>query len=160
MAQNQRGDEVNYLGIDPGKQGALALLDSEGGAVALHDMPGNLIETISLIRSFPSVGRAAIEEPFPGGKMSAASCMTFGRSVGELRAILATLGIPFCMVKPQDWQRVYGVTGKSRGNDSIGQCLKLYPDAPLLMGSKRKDGRSDALLIARWTWQQQTVREK
>jgi hypothetical protein len=50
------------------------------------------------------------------------------------------------------------VVGKSRGNDSIGQCLKVYPDAPLLEDGERKDGRSDALLIARWLWLQEKAR--
>ena len=147
-----------YLGIDPGQKGALAVVDEQGKAIALHDMPSNLIQTIALIRSLPPIGRAALEEPFPGGKMSSVSCMTFGRTVGELRGILGCLNIPFCMVKPQDWQRVFGVTGKSRGNDSIGQCLELYPDAPLIVNSKRMDGRSDALLIARWVWRQELAR--
>lgn len=149
---------TNFLGIDPGKEGALALLNDSGSVVSLFDMPSNLIATAELIRSLPSVSRSAIEQPFPGGKMGKPSCMSFGMGIGELRGILAASGIPFVMVKPQDWQRVFGVTGKSRGNDSINQCLKLYPDAPLLADGKRFDGRSDALLIARWLWRQKKAR--
>lgn len=148
----------NYLGIDPGKEGAIALLDGNGAIVSLFDMPSNLVATVNLIRSLPNISRAAIEQPFPGGKMGKPSCMSFGMSIGELRGILAACGIPFVMVKPQDWQRVFNVTGKSRGNDSINQCFKLYPDAPLLSGGKRFDGRSDALLIARWLWRQEKAR--
>lgn len=148
----------HYLGIDPGKEGALAVLDDNGLIVSLEDMPRNLIETIKLIRAMPTISRAAIEQPFAGGKMGKPSCMSFGMTVGELRGILGSLEIPFQMVKPQDWQRVYGVVGKSKGNDSINQCLKLYSDAPLIEGAKRKDGRSDALLIARWLWRQELGR--
>lgn len=150
---------TNYLGIDPGKEGALALLkDTDGSVVSLFDMPSNLVATADLIRLLPSVSRAAIEQPFPGGKMGKPSCMSFGMGIGELRGILAAFGIPLVMVKPQDWQRAYGVTGKSRGNDSINQCLKIYPDAPLLADGKRWDGRSDSLLIARWLWRQEKAR--
>lgn len=149
---------TNLLGIDPGKQGAIALLNKKGELIALHDMPSNIIETVKLIESLPKVTRGAIEQPFPGGTMGKPSCMSFGMGIGELRGILAARHIPFLMVKPQDWQRVFGVTGKSRGNDSIGQCLKLYPDAPLIVKGKRKDGRSDALLIARWLWLQEQAR--
>lgn len=149
---------TNYLGIDPGKEGALALLNDSGSVVSLFDMPSTLVATAELIRSLPSVSRAAIEQPFAGGKMGKPSCMSFGMRTGELRGILAALGIPLVMVKPQEWQRVYGVTGKSRGNDSINQCLKIYSDAPLLVGEDRFDGRSDALLIARWLWRQEKAR--
>jgi crossover junction endodeoxyribonuclease RuvC len=147
-----------FLGIDPGKTGAIALLNPVGECIALHDMPSNIIETVKLIQSLPKVKRGAIEQPFPGGKMGKPSCMSFGMGIGEMRGILAALGIPFLMVKPQDWQRVFSVTGKSRGNDSIGQCVKLYPDVPLIEKGKRKDGRSDALLIARWLWLQERAR--
>ena len=147
-----------YLGIDPGQKGALAVVDEQGKAIALHDMPSNSKQTVALIESFPSISRAAIEKPFPGDKMGKIQCLTFGMDIGDLRGILLARYIPFCMVKPQDWQRVFGVTGKSRGNDSIGQCLKLYPNAPLIVNSKRMDGRSDALLIARWVWRQELAR--
>lgn len=147
---------VNYLGIDPGKEGAIALLNPLGEPIFLKDMPINVNATADLIASLPAIHKAAIEEPFPGGKMGKPSCMSFGMGIGELRGILAALHIPFVMVKPQDWQRVFSVTGKSRGNDSINQCLKVYPEPPLplIEGNKRMDGRSDALLIARWRWLQ------
>lgn len=149
---------TNYLGIDPGKQGAIALLNELGELIELHDMPSNVVSVVKLIDSLPSIARGAIEQPFPGGAMGKPSCMTFGMGIGELRGILAARSVPFLMVKPQDWQRVFGVTGKSRGNDSIGQCLKVYPNAPLIEKGKRKDGRSDALLIARWLWLQEQAR--
>lgn len=151
---------THYLGIDPGKHGALALLNESGEIVSLEDMPDNLTEVVKTTKEFGFIERAAIEKPFPGGKMSSVSCMTFGMGIGELRGVLAALSIPFVMVKPQDWQRVFSVKGKSRGNDSIAQCLRLYPDAPLIgANDKRYDGRSDALLIARWLWKQEMIRK-
>lgn len=164
MASNCRGNEVkHYLGIDPGKEGALAVLNDKGEWIQIEDMPGNVIDTIKLINWMPTISRAAIEQPFAGGKMGKPSCMSFGIAVGELRGVLASIGIPFHMVKPQDWQRVFGVVGKSKGNDSINQCLKLYSSAPLIEYNRkgeevRKDGRSDALLIARWLWRQEQGR--
>jgi hypothetical protein len=156
---------MNYLGIDPGKEGAIALLDSKGMCIALHDMPSNIIETVALIEALPQIARGVIEQPFPGEKMGKPSCMSFGISIGDLRGILAARHVPFLMVDPKDWQRVFGVKGKSRGNDSINQCLKLYPEPllPLIEYNKkgepvRKDGRSDALLIARWLWLQERAR--
>ena len=156
---------TNFLGIDPGKQGAIALLNPQCECIALHDMPANIIETVKIIESLPSIERGFIEEPFPGGTMGKPSCMSFGIGIGELRGILAAFKIPFLMVKPQMWQRVFSVTGKSRGNDSINQCLKVYPNPPLPLieynkkgGPVRMDGRSDALLIARWGWLQDKSR--
>ncbi|GAA3953591.1 hypothetical protein GCM10022278_10530 [Allohahella marinimesophila] len=60
------------------------------------------------------------------------------------------------MVRPQDWQAMFGLaTGekdKSRKKQQIAdKALELYPAANLY-GPKGglKDGRSDALLIARY----------
>lgn len=151
---------MNYLGIDPGKSGAFALLDRQGKTIALHDMPPDLVQTVALVELLLEHGamRAALEQPFVGDKMGKPSILSFGQCVGDLRGVLAAFKIPFTMVKPQVWQKPFGVTGKSRGADSIGQCLKLYPTAPLIEGSKRFDGRSDALLIARWLWRQEIER--
>jgi hypothetical protein len=84
-----------YLGIDPGQKGALALLDSKGKLLELHDMPTNIIETVALIDSLPEIARGAIEKPFPGGVMGKPSCMRFGMGIGELRGILAARHVPF-----------------------------------------------------------------
>lgn len=151
---------MNYLGIDPGKSGAFALLDHQGKAIALHDMPSNLVENVSLVELLLEHGamRAAVEKPFVGEKMGKPSILSFGMSIGDLRGVLAAFKIPFIMVKPQDWQKPFGITGKSRGSDSIGQCLKLYPTAPLIVDGVRYDGRSDALLIARWLLRQELER--
>lgn len=151
---------MNYLGIDPGKSGSFALLDNQGKPIALRDMPSNLVEIVCLVELLLEHGtmRAALEQPFVGDKMGKPSILSFGQSVGDLRGVLAAFKIPFTMVKPQDWQKPFGVVGKSRGLNSIRQCLKLYPDAPLIVDGKEFDGRSDALLIARWLWRQEIER--
>jgi hypothetical protein len=153
---------MNYLGIDPGKSGAFALLDFQGKMIALYDMPSDLVQIVSLVELLleqsPNGMRAAIEKPFVGDRMGKPSILSFGMSIGDLRGVMAAFKIPFVMVAPQDWQTPFGVTGKSKGKDSIGQCLKLYPTAPLIVNGKRFDGRSDALLIDRWLWRQETAR--
>jgi hypothetical protein len=67
----------------------------------------------------------------------------------------------------KSWQSVFKVKGKQTGCDSIDICSNIFPDAELLIKSSRakdgyvrKDGRSDALLIAEYLRRQMLLELK
>ncbi|EMP57132.1 hypothetical protein MSNKSG1_00878 [Marinobacter santoriniensis NKSG1] len=67
---------------------------------------------------------------------------------------------------PQTWQKHLGLK-KDKGEQSISKqqiadtCLHLYPDAPLFEPRDGlKDGRSDAILIARYLFDRLSVAYK
>lgn len=153
------------FGIDPGTKGAIAYLSGSQGVVTcwgtmaldspreyhrelcivLHDK----IELMSCgVESVDGDVHAWIEDvhAFPGQGVS--SCFTFGRSFGEFRAIMLSLGIPLNLVSPYRWQKELGCL--SRGKKSVTRkfAQELYPKLEV------NDRIADALLIATYGWRE------
>ncbi|MFU4390310.1 hypothetical protein [Pseudomonas paraeruginosa] len=87
-----------------------------------------------------------------GGK----GAFSFGESAGGARCVLEALGFDMIFVRPQAWRKWHGLTGAD--DFVVNQTARdLYPSANVLTGRKKKDGspgikdgRTDALLIARY----------
>ena len=151
-------------GIDPGANGAIAVLDSTNpDSVALLDLKNNSIVNVHnwLIKELnykPKLSKQCtfwIEDVHSLFGMSAKSNFGFGRNFGIALAIakVGTSDGPIHQVTPKIWQKFAGVTAK--GKDIKKQvaeiATRLYPTANVY--GKRGgllDGRSDALMIAHY----------
>ena len=145
-------------GIDPGANGAIAVLDSENpDSVALLDLKKTTINNIhnwlhSQLR-FRS-GEIWVEDIHSMYGMSAKSNFRFGRNLGTILTITELLkGTPPKMVTPKVWQKYIDVTAKGKAiKKQVAKIAQnLYPTAEL--HGKRGgllDGRSDALMIAHY----------
>ncbi len=147
---------IFYLGIDPGAQGAVSLIDRNCSIVELADWPGNEIDAAGLIKEFCSgmTVQAAIEKVHAMPKQGVTSMFKFGANYGIWRGILAANEIPFLLPSPQQWQK--GMLHKKQDeHPKMAAAARLFPQAPLY-GPKggRKEGRADALLIAYWRLRQ------
>jgi len=143
-------------GIDPGANGAIAILDSKNpDSVALLDLKKTTINNIhdwlhSQLRFRGS--EIWVEDIHSMYGMSAKSNFSFGRNLGSILAITELLkGIPPKTVTPKVWQKYIGVTAKGKAiKKQVAKIAQyLYPQAEL--HGKRGgllDGRSDALMIA------------
>ena len=150
-------------GIDPGVNGAIAVLDSENpDSVALLDLRKHSIITIHewLVEELdyhPSI--FWIEDVHSMHGMSAKSNFGFGKNLGIVTAIAEiTRGDApkkhkptINKVTPKVWQKYIGVTAKGKAiKKQVAKIAQyLYPQAEL--HGKRGgllDGRSDALMIA------------
>lgn len=153
------GQVTRILGIDPGLSGALALLTSLG-VLRCTDMPTLEIERggkakraidtaalAAMVRtSAPS--HAVIERvgAMPGQGVS--SMFQFGRNVGQIEGVIATLGVPVSYVAPQTWRRAMSVpAGKDGSRLRASELLPAYAEQ---WRRKRDDGRAEAALIALW----------
>ncbi len=150
------------IGIDPGMKGAIAVLSVVEGAVCVdmvHDMPSKISELAAIIRGISTNSHACIESPFTNTKGDADKELAklirklpllanYNRIIG----MCAFHGIPIQSVAPKTWQATFAVTGKRNGYTSIAQCLKVFPECEnlLIVEGHHYDGRSDALLIAKW----------
>ncbi|SVC21458.1 uncharacterized protein METZ01_LOCUS274312 [marine metagenome] len=143
-------------GIDPGANGAIAVLDSENpDSVALLDLKKRNTVTIHewLVEELdykPST--FWIEDIHSMYGMSAKSNFSFGKNLGIVTAIaeLFNHDLPNT-VTPKVWQKYIGVTAKGKAvKQQVAKIAQyLYPQAEL--HGKRGgllDGRSDALMIA------------
>lgn len=140
-----------FIGIDPGKTGAAALIHRDGCIVA--DWPGcpaGVADLLTTWRIEYAVELVALERVHAMPKQGVASTFTFGQNFGQWEGVLAALHIPYTMPTPQQWQK--GLVMPSDGADPKARSLtvarRLFPGADLSL--KKHHGRADALLLAWW----------
>lgn len=154
------------IGIDPGEKGAIAVLNVVGGGVCVdtvYDMPSKISELAAIVRGLSPNSVACIESPFTNTKGDADKELAklirklpllanYNRIIG----MCAMCGIPVQSVAPRTWQATFAVSGKRNGYTSLTQCLKVFPECGdlLIVEGHHYDGRSDALLIAKWKYLQ------
>ena len=143
-------------GIDPGANGAIAVLDSENpDSVSLLDLKTVSIDDATTWLHNKKVTNVWLEDVHSSYGMSAKSNFGFGRNFGIALAIanLGTSGSDVQQVTPKVWQKYIGVTvkGKAIKQEVAAIATKLYPTASL-HGKKGGllDGRADALMIAHY----------
>ena len=143
-----------YIGIDPGQEGAVALLCD--GLPQVQDWPGDPGAAAEILKGWNveyQVQLVALESVHAMPKQGVSSTFKFGVNFGAWQGILSALGLSYLMPRPTEWQK--GLVRKSDGPDpkarSLAVARRLFPDAEL---SRKKDhGRADALLLAWWATQ-------
>lgn len=151
---------MNYLGIDPGLSGALALLGQSKSLLSpFLDMPiqprgkgGNQVNAAALydwLVSIKSNGKvqAYVERvgAMPGQGVS--SMWHFGEGCGVIRACLACARIPVTYVAPQTWKKTVGLGGAKK-EYALTVAAQMFPEAASSLARKKDIGRADAILIA------------
>jgi hypothetical protein len=117
----------NYLGIDPGKTGGIAVVSSEGQLLYLvpcGDVEVDTIDRLKCAYSLYGPFKAYIERvaSFPGQGVS--STFTFGVRYGVIRGVLSTIGIPFIDVPPQTWQKTLGLSQPKQSSKDLTPAEK------------------------------------
>lgn len=149
-----------FLAIDPGIQGAIALLDSRKRLLEVTDLPvmaksatKNKLNAAALslmVKEWQGlhglIGTAMVENVWAMPKQGASSGFSLGHSVGVCEGVLLGLGIPTEMIIPQTWKKHFKLT--SDKELCRARAISLYPAAPL---SRKKDAdRAEAILMARF----------
>ena len=152
---------MNFLGIDPGLDGAFALLDDAGKVVAITDMPVakagkkrvvDETDLVELLERLTQGGEIAVAlekvNGIPG--QSAPAAFNFGASWGLIRGFLASRRVPYELVTPQRWKRRI-LAGQPKEKDSSRLFAKRkWPERARDLTRKKDHNRADALLIAEW----------
>lgn len=147
------------LGLDPGVTGAYAVVEA-GRLLGVEDLPNAKIATgrsvktrlvpeliADAFRRLLPVDVAYLEEVHAMPKQGTASTFAFGHSFGILIGVLAGLGVPTRLVRPQHWKKLVGVRG-AEGSASIARAVQLYPDHAGELNRVKDHNRADAILIA------------
>ena len=137
-----------YIGIDPGKMGALAYID--GGIV--EAIPFDEVEYRGVLECIRTNKREAIcclehVGAMPGQGVT--SMFSFGENFGYIRGLLEAYRIPYQLVRPQKWKKEFSITRDK--NTSIAVCKKLFPGVSLSKterSRKENDGLAEAILMA------------
>ena len=145
------------LGIDPGLSGALALLDSEGVAELVADLPvirdgklswidGAALQGTLLEALHGRTCRAAVERVGAMPRQGIASAFNFGCGLGSILATLQTLRVSIELITPAQWKTALGLGTDKRA--SLHKARLLFPSADLALA--KHDGRAEALLLAHY----------
>lgn len=156
------------LGIDPGRQGALVLLDTFRPADSIvYDMPvddqgvqaAKLASIVGEVIQFcagqvgPSADIHAYVENV-NSRPRQAGAFAFGLSTGIIHGVLASFSIPFTLVAPSQWKPSMGLrraadeTQDQNKDRARALASKLLPDLAHFFARKKDDGRAEALLLA------------
>lgn len=139
---------MTYIGIDPGKSGALAVIE-EGIAFAIPFDKRAYKDTLATCDPNQTVICLEHVGPMPG--QGVVSMFHFGENFGWLQGVLDTFGIPYELVRPKKWKLEFSVT--SDKNTAAEACRRLFPNAEMKRTDRRKkehDGMCEALLMAEY----------
>lgn len=134
-----------YLGIDPGKSGAMALLQANGDLVEVFPIPDTERDVVDLLGEFSTrVKMCFLEKVNAMPKQGVTSTFTFAQGYGLLRGILLAFQVRFDDVRPQVWQKALGCLSGGDKNVTKSKAQQLFPDR------KITHAIADALLIAEY----------
>ena len=143
-----------YIGVDPGAKGGIALVGSDGSAIAYpwdDDKFVSYMRTATIMRDRDGEKLiAAVEKVGAVHGNGIVSSFSFGRSFGYILGCLSAFAIPYQLVPPNVWKREFSLIGKDKAA-SIEVCKRLYPNINLLPTErckKESDGMAEAVLIA------------
>ena len=141
-----------YLGIDPGANGAAAIIaDTTGELLAVRDLPyigkrltaavlhGWILEQDGQIEAFVEEAQA-----MPGN--GAVAMFNYGTGYGTILGVLAACEIPYHTVRASTWKRALGLTKDKTA--SRRRASELWPKEAHLFTRAKDDGRAEAALIA------------
>jgi crossover junction endodeoxyribonuclease RuvC len=147
---------VRVLGIDPGLDGALAVIETSLDTLVVRDMPvarsgtGTRREVVpvllaELIREWrPDV--AWVEKVHAMPKQGVSSTFTFGLGYGVVLGVLAALDVPVRLIAPLQWKRGLGLDAAKLGSRAM--AMRTFPREAALFARARDDGRAEAALLA------------
>jgi hypothetical protein len=155
-----------FLGIDPGKTGALALYDTSEGSLVVVDVPLHEIAPLpgkktkrtrvdhyGLARQIDfwcqegaPVPTVILEQVGVRPTEGAAGAFDFGRTYGILLGVCAAHFLRIELVTPTGWKRKLNVHGDK--DVSRARASTLFPKHTHLWARKKDDGRAEAALLA------------
>lgn len=149
-----------YIGIDPGSLGCVAVIDDYNRVLGLADLSKDyhtywclMQDLVDLVGSYEDT-YVVVEDVCGRPGQSCAANTTFMKLAGMAELVGYSLGT-FSKVKPQVWKKHFGLifdktmTKTQKKHESIRLAKELFPSvADSLTASK--DGRAEALLIARY----------
>ena len=156
---------MTYLGIDPGLQGALVIVDEAGAVVDSLKMPRvggtkgplDVARLADWLEAWFSPGACACLEDIqgrPNAKMGVTSALTSGRNHGRIEGLLLAQGWRYELTPVARWQKAMHAGTSEGGKDpkarSILAARRLLPSLDLTPGRKTKpdDNIADAGLLA------------
>lgn len=137
------------IGIDPGKNGGIALMNEAFVVVEVRKMPETCVDLRDTMEDYKVQGAevAYLEQVHAMPSDGKVGLFSFGQGFGRLQQVLADCRIRTVEVAPGTWQKTLGLTKKK--DDTLDHKKVLKERAQQLFPStKVTNYNQDALLIA------------
>jgi crossover junction endodeoxyribonuclease RuvC len=105
----------------------------------------------AMLRKFQGMEvHAYIEHVWAGKGMGGTSMFSFGMNFGMWQMAMASLEIPYTLVRPQEWKKEM-MKGMGKDKDaSRARVVQLFPYLHEMVQRKCDDGRAEAVLIGEY----------
>lgn len=146
-----------FIGIDPGKKGALAaiFIEPQAGVNILSKIriiPFDEYQYRQFFRSVPCCECfCALERVNAMPGQGVKSMFSFGENYGFIRGLLQAFNVSYETVPPQKWKKEFSLGRDKKA--SIKTAKRLYPEVSLRPTERCKvdnDGMAEALLLAEY----------
>ena len=157
---------MNIIGIDPGINGGITILDEDGGIINQYVMPiiksskgKNEIDASGIVRIFMESGQSnshiGLEKQQAMPKQGVSSTFKTGRGFGLIEGIAVGMMIPYTLITPRTWQKeMFNGLGKADTKQLSKQVAqRLFPKIDFRATercTKIHDGLTDSILIAEY----------
>ena len=146
-----------YVGIDPGKTGAIAWITESSSYPFIQDIPMvhgdyNFYEMWKLLGRTIQLFDATyltLEKQQAMPKQGVSSTFSTGRGYGAWLALCAVVTPDFEIVSPRKWKMALGLTSDKEQSREL--AIKLYPSMDDVLKRKKDHNRAEALLLAHYT---------
>jgi crossover junction endodeoxyribonuclease RuvC len=141
---------MTILGIDPGKSGAVAVLDEGGELLKVHDTPltlepnGRSATNAPLLASILARLHARIAYcEFVGARRTQVKVAAFfGRARGVIEGCAGALGLPIVFLTPPTWKRLADIPPGAENKDLARRRDELQPAPEPFYASRCRGRRS------------------
>jgi crossover junction endodeoxyribonuclease RuvC len=156
-----------YVGIDPGLTGAFGVI-YEGDVITyakVFDIPVQRVADKGFVKNAVNASQFAHDlfeqvTEWPSGVVlehtsampgqGVGSMFSMGDSFGCLRGVLEALQLEVTLVRPAEWKKEMGLTGKQK-DGALDMARQLFPEISVSrLGRKKDHNRAEALLLAEW----------
>lgn len=154
------------IGVDPGLEGALAKVGSDG-LIDMQDMPimprsaggtvKNQVNAAALFQLLRGWTEGHSKNEFmcfwervnAMPKQGSASTFSLGHTAGIIEGVFCSFGLSHEMITPATWKKYFKLSSDKDAARALAQ--RYYPQASL--ARKKDHNRAEALLIARFGWE-------
>jgi Holliday junction resolvasome RuvABC endonuclease subunit len=145
---------MNLIAIDPGLNGAAAVLDTHGDLVEVFDLPTigegarrrlDAANLADLIRAHTPYAFAIVEQVGARPKQGVASTFRFGQTHGTILGIIGALALPLRHAAPAKWKKALGLNNEAEA--SRARAIETWAAHAGLFAHKRDHNRAEAALL-------------
>jgi crossover junction endodeoxyribonuclease RuvC len=147
---------AKILGVDPGLEGAFAILSADGDLLLVDDLPtiGSGTQrridaaNLAVILRDQDIAAAVVEQVGARPGQGVSSMFRFGQSLGTVAGVIGALSVPLTWTSPASWKKAMSLN--SDAERSRQAAIERWPSHAQHFGRNKDHNRAEAALLALW----------